>query len=194
MQTTGTMLDASYLRFLRNHVGVNTISVSISSFDDDANNRIICTPKLHQIKLKELCCLIKECDFNLRLSLNLNEEFDKFKNNPDSFFEYCKNLGADQATMRILYTGDNNTEQAKWIQEHNVDELVLKELKDYVKNNGRALEMLEYGRIKYSVKGLSVVIDDDSMATESNDAYKYLILRQNAKLYSKWDDPASLIF
>lgn len=194
MQTTGTMIDAPYLRFLRNHVGVNTISVSISSFEDDANNQIICTPKAHQIELKKLCDEIKKYDFNLRLSINLNDEFNKFKSDPESFFKYCKNLGADQATMRILYTGDNNTEQAAWIRSHNIDEVVSKELQDYVTINGRVLETLEYGRIKYSVMGLSIVIDDDCMATETSDTYKYLILRQNAKLYSKWDDPASLIF
>lgn len=52
-----------------------------------------------------------------------------------------------------------------------------------------------------SLHGLSVVLDDDCMGkrdctadgnTEEN--YKYLILRPDCKLYSAWDDPASLIF
>ena len=32
------------------------------------------------------------------------------------------------------------------------------------------------------------------MAKTPKREYKYLILRPNCKLYSQWDDPASLIF
>lgn len=35
MQTTGTLIDRNYLRFLRNHVGVNTIALSLSSFSSE---------------------------------------------------------------------------------------------------------------------------------------------------------------
>ncbi len=194
MQTTGVMLDTDYLRFLRNHVGVNTISVSLSAFDDVMNNNIIGTPESLPIELKKLCDSIKKYDFNLRLSVNLNDSFNEFLGHPNEFFNKCKSFGADQATLRILYTSKEDNEQSRWINEHNIDPTVSDELISYVKTNGRALETLEYGRVKYSIHGLSVVIDDDCMSTESSNAYKYLILRPNAKLYSKWDDPASLIF
>lgn len=40
-----------------------------------------------------------------------------------------------------------------------------------------------------------MVIDEDCMAQEENkNAVKYLILRPNGHLYSKWDSKASLIF
>lgn len=47
--------------------------------------------------------------------------------------------------------------------------------------------------------GMAVVVDDDCMAKgklpdAEKDAYKYLILQPDCKLYSQWDDPASLIF
>ena len=40
IQTTGVLLDDGYLRFLRNHVGVSTISISLSSFDGEENAKI----------------------------------------------------------------------------------------------------------------------------------------------------------
>lgn len=56
-------------------------------------------------------------------------------------------------------------------------------------------ERLEYGAMKYSVMNMSTVLDEDCMAkADGRDECKYLILRPNRKLYSKWDDPASLIF
>jgi len=44
MQTSGVMLDDSYLRFLRNHVGVTTVALSLDSFDDCINYNIKRTP------------------------------------------------------------------------------------------------------------------------------------------------------
>lgn len=32
IQTTGTLIDRNYLHFLRNHIGINTIALSLSSF------------------------------------------------------------------------------------------------------------------------------------------------------------------
>ena len=66
-----------------------------------------------------------------------------------------------------------------------------------MKNNGVPIGRLPYGATKYSLNGLSVVIDDDCMGKNNHNQennYKYLILHPDCKLYSSWDDPASLIF
>ena len=194
MQTTGTMLDAPYLRFLRNHVGVSTISVSVSSFDDDRNNEIIQTQEKLKINLDELCKEIKRYDFNLRLSVNLTDEFDKYAESPQSFFEDCKKFGADQVTLRILYSDGGNSDQAEWTKNHSICSEGAYALIQYIIHHGRALEKLEYGRTKYSIFGMSTVIDDDCMSQDASNTYKYLILRPNCKLYSKWDDLGSLVF
>ena len=76
IQTTGVLLDRNYLRFLRNHVGVNLISLSVSSFNDEENQKIIGMPEGKGVELEQLCAAIKEYDFTLRLSLNLSQSFD----------------------------------------------------------------------------------------------------------------------
>lgn len=59
----------------------------------------------------------------------------------------------------------------------------------------RYLDTLEYGSARYDYHDFSVVIDEDSMSQDENKtAVKYLILRPNGHLYSKWDSKASLIF
>lgn len=68
-------------------------------------------------------------------------------------------------------------------------------LKADVKANGKYLDTLEYGADRYDYHGFSVVVNEDSMSQEENkSAVKYLILRPNGHLYSKWDSQASLIF
>lgn len=189
MQTTGVLLDKNYLRFLRNHVGVNTISLSISSFDNNLNNTIIRT-KI-PIDIKNLCSEIKLYDFNLRLSINLHCFFD---NEPKEYFTTAQELGADQITFRKLYANGDNPQSA-WIERNQINDFSFNKLKDYVISNGRFLEYLPFGQAKYSVRGISTVIDDDCMNTkERKDDLKYLILREDCKLYSKWDDKGSLVF
>ena len=68
-------------------------------------------------------------------------------------------------------------------------------LKIYITRHGRALNKLPFGATKYSIEGISTVIDKDCMAKSGDrENFKYLILRRDNRLYSEWDDPASLIF
>ncbi|SHI79615.1 radical SAM protein [Thermoclostridium caenicola] len=197
MQTTGVLLDESYLRFLRNHVGVSTISVSLSAFDDDINAEYNGTLPQLKVNLRKLCALIKKYDFNLRLSVNMTDYFTG--RSPEEILTYARQeLLADQVTFRVLYTSTDDvnaqTQQDKWILEHGASPETLDAIKKYVTEKGRALEILEFGAVKYSVMGMSTVIDDDCMSTVPKESLKYVILQPNCKLYSKWDDPASLIF
>lgn len=192
MQTTGVMLDEPYLRFLRNHVGVSTISVSLSSFDDMINKRIIQSHDNVYTPLGHLFKMIKKYDFNLRLSINLTYTFNNFT--PKMMFDFAKSYGADQVTFRVLYNSGLNTPQDLWIEENKCEDSLVEDIKDYVSKNGKPLEKLEFGATKYSVNEISTVIDDDCMSTNQKEAVKYLILRENCKLYTKWDDKGSLVF
>lgn len=195
MQTTGALLDEPYLRFLRNHVGVNLISLSVSALNnaDNAKYNGIRSNSTH-VKLEELCEKIKKYDFNLRLSINMTDALD---NIPTwEIFHVCKETyHSDQITFRKLYKSPNgDTQQDKWIDEHGASEKTIANVREFILTEGRPLEKLEYGQTRYSIGDMSVVLDDDCMSQEVKEALKYLILRPNCKLYSKWDDKASLIF
>lgn len=197
IQTTGAGLDDDYLMFLRNYVGVTTVSLSVSSlYSDDVNNEVIGTRT--PIRLKELCRSIKKYGFNLRLSLNVTKKLVG-NDHPDvnGIINVCAGLGADQVTFRKMYVSGQDTPQNRWIRENSlVDEgFWYKELEDYIVKNGKYIDTLEYGAKRYSVKEMSVVVDDDCMSKdETRQAIKYFILRPNCKLYTKWDDKGSLIF
>lgn len=200
MQTTGVMLTQNYLRFLRNHVGVNLISLSISSLDDAKNRAIIGAKKDLMPELAWLCEQIKLYDFSLRLSLNLTNEFDAFSSKPEDLFAKCRALGANQVTLRVLYSSGQDTSQDKWIEANAASAKTVQELQNYVLYKGHIIGTLPYGAKKYSVDGMSIVVDADCMAKdaakkeEPGENYKYLILQPDCKLYSQWDDPASRIF
>lgn len=195
MQTTGRLLDNNYLRFLRNHVGVNTISLSVSSiFNDRENCAVIDSKSLKSdpfINLEELCAAINKYDFNLRLSLNLNTYMQAA---PEELFRRCKDLGAAQVTLRILYSSHNDSSQDLWIQEHQLSETQIAALRNYISRYGKELAILPYGQKQYDVDGMGVVLDDDCMSTETKADMKYYILRPDCKLYSKWDKKSSLVF
>ena len=97
-----------------------------------------------------------------------------------------------------MYSSGTGSEQDKWLKENvskNIIDNFFPLLYNEVKKNGNYLDTLEYGSDRYSYDGISVVIDEDCMSKRINkDAVKYLILRPNCKLHSKWDDKGSLIF
>lgn len=190
IQTTGTLLDNNYIKFLKNHVKVTSISISVSSFNDIENKNII--GMKCEFNLKDLCKIAKDNGLNLRLSLNLNNTFNRYT--AHELFMECKKLGADQVTLRKLYSSSNETEQGKWIKENIYPEDKFKDLINYIKTNGLAMERLEFYKTRYNVMDMSTVVDEDSMNKELADVYKYLILREDCKLYTKWDTNASLIF
>ena len=199
IQTSGIGLDFSKLDQLDTY-GVKTISLSLSSLDSDMNNEINGTPKKLRFDIHELCKLIKRERFNLRLSLNMNRQgfpdSDFFGSVPmiRKMFVEIQDTGADQVTFRKLYNDDSATPQAEWIRRNDITKGDWGALKDYIRMNGRQLQKLAFGAWKYSIHGLSTVVDDDCMATTVGDVLKYAILRRNCKLYSDWADPASLIF
>jgi len=194
IQTTGVLLDKEYLRFLRDVVGVTTVSISVSAFDDDVNAEIVGMPAKAKVNLEQLCRNIKALNINLRLSVNLTNYFDRYTNAEDFFKEAKQRYGADQITLRVLYA-DGDTPEANWVRENSANPKTVARLLDYIYTHGTELGRLPYGRTKYSVYGMSTVVDDDCMSKEqTGENYKYLILRPNCHLYSRWDDEGSLIF
>ena len=190
MQTAGVYLTEEMLDDLYEMVGVSTISLSLSSLIHNKNieyNGI--TDK--NFNISKLCKAIKERGFNLRLSLNMT---DAMEIDPSTTFTIAQTLEADQVTFRVLYKGENDCPQNRWITEHAMPRAIIDEYNNYVKTNGRKLDVLEFGQTRYDVNGISVVVDDDCMSTVPKEELKYLVLRPNCKLYSKWDSKASLLF
>lgn len=197
IQTTGVLLDENYLRFLRNHVRISTISLSISSLNNEKNAEYNGTSKNLMVDIEKLCKLIKKYDFNLRISINLTDEFNWLKTSQQirSLFDILYiTLGANQVTFRKLYVSNNNTIQDNWIADHKLNSDYYNKLVTYLKENGKPIGILETGTTKYKIGEMSVVLDEDCMSQSLKEAYKYLILRPDCKLYSLWNTKASLIF
>lgn len=208
LQTSGVGLNSKILDELRDS-GVSTISLSIwDIFDDKSNQEIMQMPEKSKYKLNDLCADIKDFDFNLRLSLNMSSFYhstycstqgvitypvDPLTQHIRPIFKKALILGADQITFRKLYKSEKkDIPQDRWIEEHQY--LHWDDLHSYIEDRGRALEVLPFGAIRYSVDGISTVLDSDCMSTQTKHSLKYLILRPNCKLYTKWDDPGSLLF
>ena len=195
LQTTGVLLTDKNLQFLR-EMGVTTISLSVSDvFDNDNNMEIISTPKPLRFTLEDVTERISKHGFNVRLSLNMTSSYDDIKD-PGAFFTRARELYASQITFRELYHSDNDTEEDRWVIDNSIDESVMLSIKRYVSNNGRALYRLPFGATVYSIDGISTVIDTDCMDSkgEADDILKYLILREDGKLYSHWDDKGSIVY
>lgn len=198
LQTSGVTVDKEKLGWLFSTVNVTTISLSLSSiWSNEQNADYNQTVPGKEIDIDGLAAQILKWGFSLRLSLNLTDFYNG--RSPEEIFARAQELGAHQLTFRVLYESDTvNTDKERtvnqWIQEHRADSEVIQQVHQYVLDQGRALERLPFGPMRYSVGGLSTVVDDDCMSTGVKPTLKYLILRPNCKLYTKWEDPGSLLF
>ena len=198
--TSTTYPNIEVLKYLR----VNTISLSVANiFDDSKNNKIIGTSQKTEFYLYNLIQLLKANGFNIRLSLNMLKDYDNYT--PEHIIARCKELNADQITFRKMYYNldkdsfiENN--EGKWAKENKCNEMMINDIKRYIQGGyesfvgGKLLYKLPFGAKVYSISGMSVVMDDDCMSEENDEALKYIILRENGKLYCRWNDEGSLIF
>ena len=206
IQTTGAKFDIDMFMALV-EIGVTTVSFSVSCLNDNKINSEIINGNHTPIDLKQLCLLAKTANMNVRLSLNMtkwlfvgeDEKQDTYPNH-EEIFKYCSEvLKADQVTFRKMYFNWSHqySEQAQWLRENTLKfpNDWFKSLNEFIIKNGNYLDTLEYGSKRYSVMGMSTVVDEDCMAkSEEKKALKYLILRPNCKLYTQWDDKGSLLF
>lgn len=190
LQTVGNILDREKLYFLRHHVGVTTISLSISDIWSDRNNAEIIGCDM--FSLTKLCADIKKYGFNLRLSLNMLDTMLSGITSVTDLFAKAKALEADQVTLRKMYS-DVRTKEGLWVMANDLSHTLWSRVHDYVAML-TIIDRLEYGREKRTFGGMSIVIDNDCMSERPSEVAKYLILRPNAKLYSRWDTKSSLIF
>lgn len=198
MQTTGAFIDGDFMDFFRSAVGLTTVAVSVACLDDDAKNREMIQTKDVNLSLQAYCREVKKRNMNLRICLNMNDEILlHHAYEPSEVIALCEALGADQITFRALWAPADDSDQSRWIHQHVTEKTTdfVDRLKADIKAKGKYLDTLEYGADRYDYYGFSVVIDEDSMSQEEvKTAVKYLILRPNGHLYSKWDSKASLIF
>lgn len=174
-------------------LGVNTISLSVFNiFDDEFNMEMQGTPKHLQFKLKELIDLLKSKGFNIRLSINMSKIYD-YKLT-EEIFNRLKELEINQVTFRKLYNSGKKCPENKWISNNNCRKQTLDLIERFIVDNGTPLYSLPYGPKVYSFNGMSTVLDHDCMSKNNNETLKYVIIRENGKLYCRWDDEGSLIF
>lgn len=190
-QTTGSNMTEEDIATLA-QLGVTTISFSISSFDADRNWDMIGVPgQCRRLDLYELIAAARSAGLNVRASVNLTGEFADML--PHEFFEWGNKIKVDQITFRKIYA-DGDGPEAEWVKNHYYPADFYFDIQHYVEINGTPIARLPFGAIKYSVHGISTVVDGNCMAKDNIDDMKYAILRPNGKLYSRWDDTGSLIF
>lgn len=188
LQSSGVMLSDENLKFLKETVGANLISLSVTDLMNDKNNMNIIGvhPKL-SFNLADISKRIKAAGLMLRYSLNLIKVYDNY--DLEDMFDHMKSNGIDQVTFRILFS-EGECEIDKWIKQNSVSKEFINKMYDYVKNNGKILGTMP---TRYSVKGMSVCIDDDCMGRKEIQQMRYLIIRPDGNIYTKWDSTEKFI-
>lgn len=200
MQTTGAFMDFDYIQYLH-ACGLNTLAISTFNIFDDAVNRKIEQCADTKLCIADLCENAYYFDMDIRLCINVTDwalcghTMATPRQSVEDILDRCAELYAKQVTFRKMWS-NKGTPEADWISKNCThDEEILTAVKEIVTEKGTLLKTLPYGAGLYKYKGFTIVVDTDSMAKEeTNTALKYVIIREDGKAYSSWDDPSSLIF
>lgn len=194
LQTTGVYLNGLAMEFLRDHVGVSTISLSIATLEKYKHFKLISAPLTEELDIEHLSLLVKSFYMKLRLSINLTKSIENQYPDYDILLEDCRKIySADQITFRVL-KGTGDSPQAQWVKENKASNRYVQELGEFLSDYGRPLPSLDYGATPLAINDMSVVLDDDCQDERIGDDIRYLILRPDCHLYSKWDDRGSIVF
>ena len=192
IQTTGAGMDENDIEFLALN-GINTLALSVASFNMERNWDIIQTPKVaRKLSIEQLICAAKANSMNARVCLNLTDEFNPYS--LEYIFQWANERNVDQLTFRKIYRSGKNTEQDKWIIAHEYDKNSYPKIGHFIVMNGTPIRKLPFGAMLYDCRGIGVVGDEDCMAKNNLNEMRYAILRPNNHLYSSWDLKGSLIY
>jgi molybdenum cofactor biosynthesis enzyme MoaA len=192
LQTSGVGLLDAIEEYGDWFADISTISLSVVDIFSSSNNAAVMEmPAGRWVEVDFVIARLKKLGFNVRLSINLTNLYNDVS--VSQIFRRLIELEVDQVTFRKLYKSGEGTKQDKWIDK-NTDGFTVDRIALYIKDHGHELERLPFGAMKYSLEGISTVVDDDCMSKEIKNVLKYMIIREDGKLYTKWDDKGSLIF
>ena len=192
IQTTGAGMDENNIESLALN-GINTLALSVASFNMERNWDIIQTPKAaRKLSIEQLIGAAKANNMNVRVCLNLTDEFNPYS--PKYIFQWANERNVDQLTFRKIYRSGQNTEQDKWIIQHSYSNESYTKIIKFIKEMGTPIRILPFGATLYDCMDIGVVVDEDCMGKKNLNEMRYAILRPNNHLYSSWDLKGSLIY
>lgn len=182
LQTSGVGLTETKLDLLY-ELGIRVISLSVPALESSQIVEIMQVPDRYSYDPHELVDLIKSKGFILRLSIAMTSWFDDYSF--DEIMDMLQEIWKpDQVSFKKLYGADE------------VSSLKYEEFLTEFKANPEftRLELLSSSEWKYEAKGIAIVWNDNCMVQNGSEHPRYLILQPDGRLYTRWDNKASVIF
>jgi len=195
LQTSGLNCDMDNLRDLKRLGVISTVALSVAYiFDEYLNARIM--HKATGYVSRKVANDIKACGFNLRLSLNIWNQYETLHHSALRILSEADAWAADQVTLRRLYKSNYSmTKQSAWVTQNDVTDTYWESLKDQIRKEGIPLNTLDFGATRYSMfNRISTVVDNDCMSGDAKPEIRYLVLQPDLHLYTHWNNPGSKLF
>ena len=185
LQTNGISLsEKTIIKWLSN-LGVTLVAVSCVHHDH-RNAQLY--GNSHYPHLPVLADQIHANDLTMRLSCTLIRGYIDSAAKIDEFLAYFEDAGIEQFSFIPVGWNDNDSEQARWSEEHQVTVNVW----DNIRTNGTLLWETSYGGAIYDYKGKNVYIAD--CLSSPVKGIRSLIYYPDGRLRYSWTKPGAIIF
>ena len=174
LQTNGLVLDKirqngkcgdftdSRLDRWRNEAGLSTIAISIAHYDSQKNAQIFTPHASSAMDLDSLIAYLRHMGFSVRLCCTMAKGYIDRAEEVINLADYAKANDVQQLTIRAVAKplDSRNEEVYNWVVEHQVDEVHLMSIGDYLESEGHYLMSLAHGAPIYDLHGQNICFAD----------------------------------
>lgn len=201
LQTNGLNFEwdeERYDRYLREwyELGLTVISISIVSFDAEANRKIYAPYKDKYIDLEKVIAKLHSFGFSVRLSCTLIkgglDEIQKVK----TLIGKAKEWQVEQLSLRKLAIPEKseNTKYALWSRVHRLSQKFYDEISQYLQGFGVKILTFDYGGEVFDIEGQNVCFTNALTINPNSETLRQAIFFPEGHLRFDWQYKGAVIF
>jgi molybdenum cofactor biosynthesis enzyme MoaA len=199
LQTNGIkLMDNSYDKHLAKwyELGMTTISLSMTHYDDSKNNQIYQPEKKTDFNLEGLIEKLHDHGFSVRLSCIMFKDYIDSPEEVQNLIDFSKENEVEQLTVRSVErpSCSENVEVSNWVDGHKLDDSVVSNVRDYLDEGGTRLRELVHGAVVYDYEGQNICLSNCLTSDAKDSSIRQLILFPDGHVRYDWQHKGAILF
>ena len=200
LQTNGILIATNpekYKPFLKEwyNLGLNTIAISIVSYDSEKNRKIYLPYEKEYPELKKLIELLHSYKFSVRLATVLTKGNSDTVEDIQKLIEFAKSNKVEQLTLRPVVKPEKsqNMETFNWVSANCLTREQVETIINYIESIGVKLMDLMHGATVYDVNGQNVCISNALTLKSNLNNIRQLIFFPDGHLRYDWQYEGAIL-
>ena len=174
-------------------MGLNTICISIASYNDRKNHEIYHWngdgkgSPAKPMDIQKVIANLKAFGFHIRITCMLIHGYIDNWDQVCNLLSFCKENEVDQLTIRPIEAPTNSdSDEAKWAREHRPPQVHLDQIQNRLEKDATRILSLSHGATVYDYRGQNICLSNCITTNHGEDDIRQIIFHSSGKLYYDW--------